>query len=154
MSNLHKAGGIASLLLHIKRTLLGLLGLLLALCGAGAGYEAIMAIGDEARYPPPGQMVDVGGYRLHIQCMGAGTPTVVLNSGAGGFSAEWSLIQPELAKTTRVCAFDRAGLGWSDPGPEPRTPARIADELDALLTHAGIKGPLVLVAHSAGGKHM
>jgi pimeloyl-ACP methyl ester carboxylesterase len=85
--------------------------------------------------------------------MGAGTPTVVLASGAGGFSAEWSLVQPELAKTTRVCAFDRAGLGWSEPGTESRTPARIADELHALLVNAGIEGPLVLVAHSAGGKH-
>ena len=89
----------------------------------------------------------------HISCMGAGAPTVVLASGAGGFSAEWSLVQPELSKATRVCAFDRAGLGWSEPGSAPRSPAHIADELHTLLTNAGIKGPIVLVAHSAGGKH-
>jgi pimeloyl-ACP methyl ester carboxylesterase len=127
--------------------------LLIALVVLGAGYEAIMSAGDVTRYPPPGQLVDVGGYRMHIVCMGAGSPTVVLNSGAGGFSAEWSLVQPELAKSTRVCAFDRAGLGWSEPGPEPRSPAQIANELHALLTNAGIDGPIVLVAHSAGGKH-
>jgi len=133
--------------------LLGVLALLIGLVILGAGYEAIMASGDATRYPPPDQLVDVGSYRMHISCMGAGTPTVVLNSGAGGFSAEWSLVQPELAKTTRVCAFDRAGMGWSEPGPAPRSPAHIADELHTLLTNAGIDGPIVLVAHSAGGKH-
>jgi pimeloyl-ACP methyl ester carboxylesterase len=138
---------------RLARVLLGILALLIGLVGLGAGYEAVMASGDAARYPAPGQLVDVGGYRMHIACMGAGSPTVVLNSGAGGFSAEWSLVQPKLAKTTRVCAFDRAGLGWSEPGPEPRSPAHIADELHTLLTNAGIDGPIVLVAHSAGGKH-
>jgi pimeloyl-ACP methyl ester carboxylesterase len=137
----------------LKRTLLGLLALLLLLGGLGASYEAISADGDATRYPAPGQLIDVGGYRMHIHCMGSGTPAVVLASGAGGFSAEWSLAQPELAKTTRVCAFDRAGLGWSEPGPAPHSPAHIADELHALLTNAEVEGPLVLVAHSAGGKH-
>jgi pimeloyl-ACP methyl ester carboxylesterase len=135
------------------RGVLGLSLALLVLAIVGASYEAIMAIGDATRYPPPGQLVDVGGYKMHISCMGAGAPTIVLNSGAGGFSAEWSLVQPELAKTTRVCAFDRAGLGWSEPGPQPRSPAHIVDELHVLLANAGIQGPLVLVAHSAGGKH-
>jgi pimeloyl-ACP methyl ester carboxylesterase len=138
---------------RLKRILLGLLALPIALGGLGASYEAIMATGDATRYPAPGQLVDVGGYRMHISCMGAGAPTVVLNSGAGGFSAEWNLVQPELSKTTRVCAYDRAGLGWSEPGPAPRSPAHIADELHTLLTNAGIEGPIVLVAHSAGGKH-
>ena len=138
---------------RLMYALLGVLALLIGLVILGAGYEAIMASGDATRYPPPDQLVDVGSYRMHISCMGAGTPTVVLNSGAGGFSAEWSLVQPELAKTTRVCAFDRAGMGWSEPGPAPRSPAHIADELHTLLTNAGIDGPIVLVAHSAGGKH-
>src|SRR5215212_6146640 len=138
---------------RLGRALLGVLMLLIGLMVLGAGYETIMARGDATRYPAPGQLVDVGGYRMHIFCMGAGSPTVVLNSGAGGFSAEWSLVQPELAKATRVCAFDRAGMGWSEPGPAPRSPAHIADELHTLLVNAGIEGPLVLVAHSAGGKH-
>ena len=138
---------------QLVRIVLGVLALLIGLVGMGAGYEAVMANGDAARYPAPGRLVDVGGYRMHIACMGSGSPTVVLNSGAGGFSAEWSLVQPELAKTTRVCGFDRAGMGWSEPGPAPRSPAHIADELHTLLTNAGIDGPIVLVAHSAGGKH-
>jgi pimeloyl-ACP methyl ester carboxylesterase len=138
---------------RLKRALLAVLVVLIGLVGLGAGYEAVMASGDATRYPAPGQLVDVGGYRMHIACMGSGAPTVLLNSGAGGFSAEWSLVQPELAKTTRVCAFDRAGMGWSEPGPAPRSPAHIADELHTLLANAGIKEPIVLVAHSAGGKH-
>ena len=92
--------------------------------------------------------------RLHISCIGDGSPTVVLDAGQGGFSLDWSLIQPELATTTRVCAYDRAGYGWSDPSPQPRTPRQIAEELHTLLVNAGIEGPYVLVGHSAGGKHV
>jgi len=138
----------------ITRVLLGLLALVMVLGATGASYEAIMAAGDATRYPPPGRLVDVGGYRLHIHCVGQGSPTVVLASGAGGFSAEWGLVQPELAQTTRVCATDRAGLGWSEPGPGARPPAQIADELHTLLVNAGEPGPYVLMAHSAGGKHV
>ena len=137
----------------IGRALLVVLALLIGLAALGAIYEAIMAAGDGARYPAPGRLVDVGGYRLHLYCVGQGSPTVVLASGAGGFSAEWSIVQPQIAATTRVCAFDRAGLGWSDPGPGPRTPAQIADELHTLLINAGESAPYLLVAHSAGGKH-
>src|SRR5215208_2663598 len=89
-----------------------------------------------------------------MNCAGAGSPTVVLASGAGGFSAEWSIVQSQLVPTTRICAVDRAGLGWSEPGPGLRTPAQIADELHTLLVNAGEPGPYVLVAHSAGGKHV
>src|SRR5437016_4829473 len=78
---------------------------------AGAGYEAVAARGDAQAYPPPGRMVDVGGYQLHIQCVGTGSPTVVLDAGLGGTSLDWSLVQPEIGQTTRVCAFDRAGMG-------------------------------------------
>ena len=136
------------------RILLGLLALIVVLVASGASYEAIMAAGDASRYPARGQRVDVGGYRLHISCIGDGSPTVVLDAGQGGFSLDWSLIQPELATTTRVCAYDRAGYGWSDPSPQPRTPRQIAEELHTLLGNAGIEGPYVLVGHSAGGKHV
>src|SRR5690349_6591887 len=95
--------------------------LMIALGLAGAGYEALAARGDATAYPPAGQMVDVGGYRLHIQCVGTGSPTVVLDAGLGGSSLDWSLVQPAMAATTRVCAYDRAVLAWSDPGPLPRT---------------------------------
>ena len=128
--------------------------LIVVLVASGASYEAIMAAGDASRYPARGQRVDVGGYRLHISCIGDGSPTVVLDAGQGGFSLDWSLIQPELATTTRVCAYDRAGYGWSDPSPQPRTPRQIAEELHTLLGNAGIEGPYVLVGHSAGGKHV
>lgn len=138
----------------IGRTLAALVGLIVVLGLVGASYEAIAAAGDARRYPPPGQLVDVGGYRLHIQCVGTGSPTVVLDAGLSGSSLDWSLVQSELGRTTRVCAYDRAGMGWSDPGPQPRTPRQIADELHTLLTNAGIAGPYVLVGHSLAGKNV
>ena len=134
------------------RVLLGLLALTVLLAATGATYEAIMAVGDTKRYPPPGQLVDVGGHRLHLQCVGQGSPTVVLDAGLGAFSLDWGAVQPEIVTTTRVCAYDRAGLGWSEPGPRPRSPQQFADELHTLLTNAGIQGPYVLVTHSISGK--
>jgi pimeloyl-ACP methyl ester carboxylesterase len=134
------------------RILLGLLALIVLLAAGGAGYEAIMATGDARRYPPPGQLVDVGGYRLHLRCAGQGSPTVVLDAGLGAFSLDWGAVQPQIATSTRVCAYDRAGLGWSEPGPLPRSPQQFADELHLLLTNAGVEGPYVLVAHSISGK--
>src|SRR6476659_927956 len=131
-----------------------ILALLVGLAVAGAGYEAIAGGGDAQAYPAPGRLVDVGGYRLHLQCVGSGSPTVVLESGLGGMSLDWSLVQAEIGQTTQVCAYDRAGMGWSEPGPQPRTPARIADDLHTLLTNAGIPGPYVLVGHSVGGKNV
>jgi pimeloyl-ACP methyl ester carboxylesterase len=128
------------------------LALIVFLAASGATYEAIMAAGDTKRYPPPGQLVDVGDYRLHLQCVGQGSPTVVLDAGLGAFSLDWGAVQPEIATSTRVCAYDRAGLGWSDPGPRPRSPQQFANELHTLLINAGIQGPYVLVAHSISGK--
>jgi pimeloyl-ACP methyl ester carboxylesterase len=139
---------------RIGRTLAALVGLLVVLGLIGAGYEAIAAAGDAQRYPAPGQLVDVGGFRLHIQCVGKGSPTVVLDAGLGGSSLDWSLVQPELGRTTRVCAYDRAGMGWSEGGPQPRTPRQIAGELQTLLTNAGVAGPYVLVGHSLAGKNV
>jgi pimeloyl-ACP methyl ester carboxylesterase len=136
------------------RILLALLVLLAALAIIGASYEVVMAAGDGRRYPPPGQLVDVGGHWLHIYCVGAGSPTVVLEGGKGGTSLEWSLVQPQLAEQTRVCVYDRAGTGWSEPGPMPRTPERVVAELHTLLEAAGEKGPYVLVAHSLGGRYV
>jgi pimeloyl-ACP methyl ester carboxylesterase len=118
----------------------------------GAGYESISEAADARAYPPPGQMVDVGGYRLHVNCMGTGSPTVVIESGLGDWSASWSSwVQPQAAVTTRVCTYDRAGMGYSEPGPLPRTAARFAEELHTLLQRAGIPGPYVLAGHSSGG---
>jgi pimeloyl-ACP methyl ester carboxylesterase len=105
-------------------------------------------------FPPPGKLVDVGGWRLHLNCTGearASQPTVILEAGVGDFSVEWSLVQPNVAKFARVCSYDRAGDGWSDLGPHPRTLRQIVYELHTLLDKGGVKPPLVLVGHSYGG---
>jgi len=102
-------------------------------------------------FSPPGKIVNVGGHALHLECIGTGRPTVVLEGGAGaGFSFDWALVQPDIAKTTRVCSYDRAGYAWSDPGPEPRTLEQVAYELHAVLHAANEHGPFILVGHSLG----
>jgi pimeloyl-ACP methyl ester carboxylesterase len=114
-------------------------------------YESKAEAADALTYPPPGQMVDVGGYRLHINCTGTGSPTVVIDAGWGDFSTSWTAVQSEAAKTTQVCTYDRAGSGWSDPGPLPRNALQYAKELHSLLHNANIPGPYVLAGHSLGG---
>jgi pimeloyl-ACP methyl ester carboxylesterase len=99
----------------------------------------------------PGTLVDVGGFRLHIHCSGEGSPAVILDAALGGSSVSWSLVQPELAMLSRVCSYDRAGFGWSDAGPVPRTAGRIAEELHTLLQRAHVAPPFLLVGHSFGG---
>jgi pimeloyl-ACP methyl ester carboxylesterase len=100
---------------------------------------------------PPGRLVDIGTQRLHIRCAGEGTPAVVFDAALGASSLSWSLVLPGVAAVTRACAYDRAGFGWSERGPRPRTAGRIADELYALLQHAAVPLPYVLVGHSFGG---
>jgi len=100
---------------------------------------------------PPGKLVDLGGFRLHLHCTGAGSPSIVLDAALGASSLSWSLVQPELATLSRVCSYDRAGFGWSDAGPMPRTAGRIADELRTLLDRGGVPPPFLLVGHSFGG---
>jgi pimeloyl-ACP methyl ester carboxylesterase len=104
--------------------------------------------------PPPGRLVGVGGRSLHVNCTGSGSPTIVLEAGASSFAIDWSLVQPELARTQRVCSYDRAGSGWSDPRPDVETPARIVVDLHAALTAAGEKPPFVMVGASAGGLYV
>ena len=108
----------------------------------------------DAPYPPPGRLVDIGGWRLHLNCTGRATasqPTVILEAGIGDFSVEWSLVQPGVASLARVCSYDRAGDGWSDVGPHPRTMRQIVYELHTLLDRADERPPFVLVGHSYGG---
>ena len=128
--------------------------LIVVLILVGAVYESIAESSDARAYPPPGRLVDVGGYRLHINCTGVGSPTVVIEAGWGDSSASWGWVQPEVAKTTRVCTYDRAGMGWSEVSPEPRTAREFAKELHTLLTKANEPGPYVLVGHSLGGYTM
>ena len=112
--------------------------------------DLIAAPLDIDAYPAPGTQIWIGRHRLHIYCTGEGLPSVVLDAGLGGTSLDWAKVQPEVAKFTRVCSYDRAGYGWSDRGPKPRTANVIAAELERLLRYSGITGPYVLVGHSFG----
>lgn len=119
-----------------------------------AGTTHAQSGSDISPYPPPGRVVDIGGWRLHLNCAGdarAQQPTVILEAGIGDFSVEWSLVQPGVAPFARVCSYDRAGDGWSELGPHPRTFRQIVHELHALLERAGERPPFVLVGHSYGG---
>lgn len=116
-----------------------------------SGYQAFASARDKKTIPAPGQMVDVGGHCLHIVSLGKGDPTVVMEAGMSGWSTDWSLIQSEIAKVTRVYTYDRAGYGWSDPGPQPRDSQQAATELHTLLAKSGIDRNLLLVGHSLGG---
>lgn len=132
----------------------GAVALVAAVAAFGATYETIAGSSDLATYPAAGRLVDVGGYRMHLDCRGEGSPTVVMDAGLGASSLDWSLVQADIAGTTRVCTYDRAGIGRSDPSPLPRTPGHIAEELHMLLTHAGVTGPYILVGHSLAGKNV
>ena len=118
---------------------------------AGAIYQAIGTWRDRWRFPPPGRFVRVNARRMHIYVTGQGTPTVVFESGMGASCLSWTLMQPQVAQFTRAVSYDRAGHGWSDPAPEPRTAQQIAQELHRLLDAIGVPGPYVLVGHSFGG---
>ncbi len=110
-----------------------------------------VAWSDRVSFKPPGKLIDVNGRKMHIYCIGNKSPTIILDSGTGGFSLEWKDIQHSLSQYVRVCAYDRAGYGWSDMGPLPRTTKRITHELHTLLQNAGIHGPYIMVGHSFGG---
>jgi pimeloyl-ACP methyl ester carboxylesterase len=101
--------------------------------------------------PPPGRMVDLGGYAVHLQCSGTGGPAVVFLAGLGDFSFDWALVQPVAAEHTQSCSYDRPGQAWSEPGPAPRGIPTSARELHSLLARAGVKPPYILVGHSWGG---
>jgi pimeloyl-ACP methyl ester carboxylesterase len=138
-----------------KRVLIGIAGLVLVLLLAGMVFQFVTTKIDERRYPALGEMVDVGGYNLHLYCRGeTGASTVVMDSGLGGTVLDWQLVQPKLAKSMRVCTYDRSGMGWSEAGPQPRTSQQIVKELHTLLGKAGGRGPYVLVGHSFGGTNM
>jgi pimeloyl-ACP methyl ester carboxylesterase len=134
-----------------KRILTGLLILVLALTVltyAVGGFAKSRLVREN---PPPGQMVDVGGYEMHLHCTGEGSPTVILEAGMNDFYVSWVKVQPEIAKTTRVCSYDRAGLGWSEASPYPRTSEVMVDELHTLLKNAEVESSYILVGHSFGG---
>lgn len=125
--------------------------LVLSLACLGAAYQVLASLLDQRANPPPGRLVDVGGYRMHIYCVGTGSPAVVLESGLSDSWLSWHKVQPKVAQFTRVCSYDRAGLGWSDSSPKPRTSKVFAEELRSLLQRAKVIPPYVLVGHSMGG---
>src|SRR5246127_921567 len=134
-----------------RKVLLTIFGSILLLLILGAAYQILGSRMDARRSPEPGRLVDVGGYRLKINCAGSGSPTVVLESGLGDLLSEWRPIQLRISSFTRVCSYDRAGYGESDAGPLPRTSSQISSELHVLLQNAGEHPPFILVGHSFGG---
>ena len=129
----------------VKRLLIGILLLVVLAAVSGILYQSILGARDARRYPQEGRSIPLGpafpGVFLNLNCTGSGSPTVILDTGLGVPAAGWDLVQPDVAKSTRVCSYDRAGYGWSTPGPMPRTSEQIARELQALLTAAGEKPP-------------
>ena len=121
---------------------------------AGATYEWIQNRRDLEAAPPPGRMIDVGGHRLHLWCVGQGSPAVILDSGLGGTAFDWYPVLRDVSRFTTTCAYDRAGMGYSDAGPSPRTSRRIAAELTELLTRSGTRLPVVLAGWSDGGLYV
>jgi pimeloyl-ACP methyl ester carboxylesterase len=106
------------------------------------------------RYPPPGELIRVHPHQLHIQPLGHDGPTVIFEAGQAGFSLDWMLVQPEVSRFARTWSYDRAGLGWSEAGPRPRTPQQVVAELHALLSAASVPKPSILVGHSLGGRYL
>ncbi|WP_269790342.1 alpha/beta hydrolase [Stenotrophomonas sp. Iso1] len=138
----------------MKWLFLSLLALLILIIFVGVIYEQHGRRHAKANYPPRGELVDVGGRRMHIDCRGTGSPTVIFESGLGtGGTIDWTLVHDKIAGFTRACAYDRAGIMWSDPKDTPQHAATVADDLHALLKGAGITDPLVLVGHSIGGPY-
>jgi pimeloyl-ACP methyl ester carboxylesterase len=123
----------------------------LMLSALGGGYETYRETTDRASYPMPGRLIDVGGHSLHLDCTGTGSPTVVLEPGLGEPSTAMAWIAPDVATTTRVCVYDRAGRGWSESASAPQDGVQVATDLHTLLERAGEPGPYVLAGHSAGG---
>lgn len=136
---------------YLKRGLLALAILLVALPILGFGYETIASAVEVRQFPAPGKLVVVDGHQMHINCIGEGSPTVVMDAGLGSWSLDWSAVQPDIATFTRVCSYDRAGLGWSEAGTNPGDAQQAVADLHTLLANSGERGPFVVVGHSNGG---
>jgi pimeloyl-ACP methyl ester carboxylesterase len=121
---------------------------------AGLIYQSAASASDLKKYPPLGELYDVGDYKMHLFCTGEGSPTVILEAGAGNPSIGWSVVQSEVEGFTRVCSYDRLGFGWSEPASEPLTREQVANLLHELLQTANVLSPYILVGHSAGGEYI
>ena len=142
------------ILSSVKRAFLWTCLFMVLLASLGVLYQSAGAEADRREHPAPGHLVDVGGFKMHIHCMGEGSPTVLLDSANMGTVSNWAWIQPKIAKTTRVCAYDRADSGWSDLSPQPNDTRQNAEALHILLQNAGVSGPYVLAGHSFGGLYV
>jgi pimeloyl-ACP methyl ester carboxylesterase len=138
----------------LKRSLIRVTIFALVLAIAGTIYQTAATEADKRNFPPPGNLIDVGGFKMHIYCQGQGSPTVILESMSGGVSAQWGWVQPEVQKETKVCIYDRAGFGWSESDPEPLSLTRTVRNLHTLLVNANIESPYVMVGHSLGGVYV
>ncbi len=135
----------------IRRSLLSVLAVLVALPAAGALYQTLSARRDARRFSPPGTLVDVGGRRLHVVCSGDGEPAVIFEGSGLGNALSFDDVRAEVGARTRACAYDRMGMGWSDPGPGGISAGLLADDLERLLDRAAIRPPYILVPASIGG---
>jgi pimeloyl-ACP methyl ester carboxylesterase len=136
--------------LYIPRPVRAGLAIVVLLALAGTTYQGVTTSLERRRYPHPGRLVDVGGHQLHIHCSGRGAPIVVLEAPASGLSESWSAVQASLDKLTRVCSYDRAGMGWSERSDDPFDPERVPQELQALLAGAGEAPPFVVAGAGLG----
>lgn len=145
---------VGTLIRRFRKIACAIVALAVLLLALGHGYNVVKARADVLRFPQQGKSVDIGGYKLNINCTGQGSPTVVLEAGLGVPAVSWRAVQAGIAKFTRVCSYDRAGYEWSDPGPMPRTTSQSVKELHTLLQNAGERPPYVLVGHSFGGTNV
>lgn len=136
--------------LRLRRGIIVAGAILVFILLAGATYQGVATALERREFPRPGGLVSVGDHQLHIYCTGHGTPAVVLEAPAAGMSSAWGDVQARLTPTTRVCSYDRAGLGWSESGDRPFDPGRVPEELRTLLDAAGEQGPFVVVGHGLG----
>jgi pimeloyl-ACP methyl ester carboxylesterase len=134
----------------VRRVLTTTLVRFLVLVVVGATYQGVATAIERRRFPHPGRLIDVGGHQLHLNCAGRNGPTVVLEAPAMTMSSAWAWVQADLARTTRVCSYDRAGLGWSEAGDAPFAAQAVAEELNALLNRGGERPPFVLAGAELG----
>ena len=144
------ADSVTPFVTRLRRTTRAIAALVAFFVLAGATYQGVATALERHRYVRPGGLVDAGGHQLHIYCTGEGAPLVILEAAAGSMSAGWAWVQPDVAKATRVCSYDRAGLGWSEAGDGRYIPARVPEELRVLLDRANEISPIVLVGYEAG----
>jgi len=138
----------------LGRGAIGLLIILAFAMAAGAIYQAAVSASDMKKYSPSGKLYDIGDYKLHLTCTGEGSPTVILEAGAGSPGLVWGSVQGEVEKFTRVCSYDRAGFGYSESAKGSLSPQQVASDLNDLLEEANVPGPYIMVGHSAGGVYV